>query len=802
MGGLCRIVLSLLAAGPNRGLVADPAEVRLRGPDARAQVVVTGPAGVDLTHGGRVRFQSLDPAVARVDQSGVVSPAGDGETWVTVRAEEESAAVRVVVDGGDGLRPVRFVGEVVTVLTRLGCNAGACHGKASGQNGFRLSLLGSDPYLDFDSLVRDGRGRRVFPAAPGSSLMLRKPTAGLPHGGGKRLDPGSAEYRTLERWIGQGMPFDPAGEPALAALEVRPGVRAVARGAGQQLRVVARYADGSEADVTRLAQYQSNASDLADVDVFGRVTVKSGTGEAAVMARFGGRVAAARVSVPLGADVPRWEAPSPRNLVDRFVFEKLKTLGLPPSPACADGEFARRSSLDICGTLPDPSAVADLEADNDPEKRVRWVERLLERPEYADLFAMKWSAVLRNKRTLGRLSQPGTFAFHAWVRQVMAANVPYDQFVTSILTARGDAAVNPAVVWFRQAVTAEDQADDTAQLFLGVRLQCARCHHHPFERWGRDDYDGFAALFSRVGRKPGADPVTPRVFVLPADPGGRPHPPRLLGSARPLDLEPGADPREALAEWLRRPDNPYFARAAVNRYWKHFFGRGLVEPEDDLRVSNPPTHPELLDALAADFVAHGFDLKRLVLTLATSRAYERSSEPNAWNALDRQAFSRFTPRRLPAEVLLDAIDTVTGTAEAFAGLPRGLRAVQLPDEGFDSPGRFLDAFGRPKRESVCECERSAEASLTQSLHLLNSTEIERKLAAPGGRAARWAEGTRPDAENVAALYRVALSRDPNADERAACLAHLARRRPEGKLKEGYEDLIWSVINTKEFAFVQ
>ncbi len=808
MGASSLILVALMIAGvvPTSALVADPTEARLRGSDSRLQIVVSDRSGADLTHTPGVRFESLDTSVARVGPSGVVSPVGEGEATVTVRAGDEIARVRVIVSDMDDRRTVGFTNEVIPILTRLGCNAGACHGKSSGQNGFRLSLLGSDPAFDHESLVRDGRGRRVFPLAPGQSLMLRKPTAAIPHGGGKRLELDSPEYRILKRWIGQGTPFDPIGEPVLTGLEVRPGSRVLVNKAEQQLRVVARYDDGTESDVTGRARFQSNAPELADVDGSGRVTVGSGMGDAAVMARFGGRVGVATITVPLGSELPAWEPPPSRNLVDRFVFDKLKILGLPPSPSCTDAEFARRSSLDLCGILPSPADIVALESGRDPAKRVKWIDRLLDRPEYADRFAMTWTAILRNKRSLGKLSQPGTFALAAWVRQALAENLPYDRFVTAILTAKGDAAVNPAVVWFRQVSTAEDQADDTAQLFLGLRLQCARCHHHPFERWSQADYYGFASLFSRIGRKPSSDPVTPRIFVLAegqaTDPTGRTYPPRLLGSTEPLNLAPGRDPREILAEWLRQPENPFFARAIVNRYWKHLFGRGLIEPEDDLRASNPPTHPELLDALADDFIRHGFDLKRLVRLLATSRAYERSSEPNRWNTLDRQAYSRFLPRRLPAEVLLDAIDTVTGSSEMFAGLPRGTRAVQLPDDGFDTPGRFLSVFGRPKRESVCECERNSEASLTQSLHLLNSPEIERKISASDGRAARWVVDPRPDAEKIDELYRIALARLPTVEERGACLEHLAYRRCEGRLKQGYEDWIWSVINLKEFSFVE
>jgi len=805
------LIATLWGLGPFRAMEVDPPTVLLDGPEARVQLAVTGyghdGTATDLTTGRGVRYDVADPAVVRVDDSGEVRPLCNGETRIRVRAEAGgSVEVRVTVIEADGRRPVRFAGEVVPVLTKLGCNAGTCHGKSGGQNGFRLSLLGADPTLDFESLAREGRGRRVFPAAPEASLVLKKPSAQVPHGGGKRFEIGSAEYRTLARWIGQGMPYRPDSEAALISLEARPGTRVVFRGGAQQIRAVAHYADGSERDVTRLADYRSNEPDLVDVNGRGRVTVRAGVGKTAVVVRFGGHVAVARLTVPSGERVPQETPPEPGNLVDRHMDAALQTLGLSPNPPCDDATFARRSSLDLCGLLPTPEDVDAFAADDGPDKRRKWVERLLDRPESADLFAMEWSALLRNKRTLGTLSQPGTFAFHAWVRQAFAENMPYDRFVASILTATGDAGVNPPVVWFRQVPTAEGQADDVAQLFLGVRLQCARCHHHPFERWGQDDYYGFAAFFSRVGRKPGRDPVTPRIFVLPegtaTDPlTGRSYGPRVPGSHNTPTLGPERDPRAALVDWLRRPDNPYFARAVVNRYWKHFFGRGLVEPEDDFRASNPPLLPELLDALADDFVRHGFDLKRLAHTLATSRAYGRSSELNTRNGADRQGFSRFVPRRLPAEVLLDAIDTVCGTAGSFEGLPRGTRAVQLPDEGFDTPGRFLDTFGRPKRETVCGCERASEPSLSQGLHLLNSAEVERKVSHPDGRAARWASKPRPDAERVDALYRLAFARRPTDAERAACLAHLARRRSEGRLRQGFEDLIWAVINTKEFGFV-
>jgi hypothetical protein len=801
------LLAAYLMAPPLARLEVEPGAVVIRGSDGAAQLLVTGRKAdgqsVDLTHDPAVRFETSDARVVRIEPGGMVRPSGDGEARIIVRWEDREATARVVVEDFADRRLVSFAGEVVPILTKSGCNAGACHGKASGQNGFRLSLIGSDPTQDFESLVREDRGRRVFPSAPGSSLMLRKPTALVPHGGGRRFEPESAESRTIARWIAQGARFDPEAGPTLARLDISPARRRIGPRGRQQLRVIACFDDGSEADVTRLAQFQTNAPDLAVADDRGLVEARDGVGEAAIMARYGGRVAVARVVVPNGGEQPAWDDPRSTNRIDPLLFGKLRELGIPPSPACTDAEFARRSALDLCGILPDPADVVAFESDPDPDKRTRWVDRLLDRPEYADLFAMTWSAILRNTRSLGDLSKPGTFAFHDWIRQAIAENMPYDRFVAALLTAQGDPAYNSPVVWYRHFKTPEEQADDAAQLFLGLRIACARCHHHPADSWGQADYHGFAALFARVGRKPGDDPVTPRIFVLPeglaTDPlTGISFPPRVLGGSALIDLGPRDDPRRRLADWLREPGNPYFARAVVNRYWKHFFGRGLVEPEDDLRASNPSSIPELLDALADDFVAHGYDLKRLVRTIATSRAYDRSSLPTELNARDRRNFARFYPRRLPAEVLFDAIGRVTGSPESFEGVPAGFRAVQLPDEGFSS--YFLDVFGRPKRESACACERSDEPSLSQGLHLLNSETIQRHLADDRGRAARWASNPGPDEMKINELYRLAYSRPPTADEQSVCLAHLARRRAEGKLREGFEDLVWTLINTKEFLF--
>lgn len=786
-----------------------PRAIRLVGSTARAQILVTGTrvdgGSVDLTDSAR--YESLDSGVATIGPTGEVQASGPGRGRLRVEAAGLHAVVEVVVEDFDDGRPVDFETEIIPILTRAGCNSGACHGKAIGQNGFRLSLFGFDPDLDFDALAREGRGRRVFPPAPTRSLLLRKATAAIPHGGGRRIAPGSPEQETLVRWIARGMPRRTDRPVRLEAIVLEPSEVTIASGGTQRLRVAARYSDGTTRDVTRLSQFQSNAADLASVDDQGRVTALEGVGVAAVMARHGGQVAVSRVVVPLAGAATPPTSESTVSLVDQHVSEQLRKLGLVASEPCTDAEFARRSSLDIRGILPDPADVIALERDRDPARREKWVDRMLDSPEYSELFALKWSAILRNKAQLGTISRPATFAFHGWIRQAIAENLPYDRFVAAIVAARGDYLTNPPVAWYRQMTTTEqrqEKVDDTAQLFLGVRIQCARCHHHPYERWSQRDYYGFASFFERVGQKPGEDPSAPRVFLRPSGMAlhpltGEPEPPRPLGGP-PLDSDaPSADPRQALADWMAEPANPFFARAVVNRYWKHFLGRGLVEPEDDLRVSNPPTNPELLDALADGFVRQGFDLRWLIRQIATSQAYGRSSQPGPNNASDRQNYARFLPRRIPAEVLLDAIDRVTGVPESYPGLPPGTRAVQLPDEGYSS--YFLDIFGRPRRESVCECERGVEPSLSQTLHLLNSAEIHRKLTDDRGRAAALAADPGPDAEKVVGLYRLALARPPDGEELAVCLEHLERSRAEGRSRVGFEDLIWTLLNTKEFLFV-
>ncbi len=783
-------------------LTLAPEVIELHGPDASVQVLATGTAlngmPVDLTR--RATYRVADETIASVDKTGLVRPRKDGETTLAVTFGSHTATARIKVRGIADPPPISFRNQIVPIFTKLGCNAGGCHGKASGQNGFKLSLLGFEPDYDYEALVKEARGRRLFPAAPDASLLLQKAVAAVPHGGGKRLDVDSHEYRLLRRWIAEGMPYGSPDDPVVVRITVQPEHRILSRGGQQQIRVLAHYSDGSVEDVTRHAQYESNAPDVAQVDEDGLVYVLDRSGESAVMARYQGQVAVFRATVPLGKPIPDYEF-TPNNFVDELTAKKWRELGIVPSKICSDNEFIRRAMLDICGTLPTPQEVIEFVNDTDPNKRAKLIDRLLERPEYADYFALKWADILRVVRGRDQENRYGTYAFYRWIREQIRRDVPYDQFVLGVLAAQGDMRTHPPVAWYRQVRTVEQAVDDTAQVFLGLRIQCARCHHHPFEKWSQDDYYGFAAFFARVARKPGRIRQEEVIYV---NPGGVVRHPKTGKVMKPkgldgpeLDVPPEEDPRVYLVEWMRDPSNPFFAKAVCNRYWAHFFGRGIVDPEDDMRVTNPPTNPELLDALAKDFIANGFSLKHLIRVICTSKTYQLSAEPNEWNKPDTQNFARYYPKRMPAEVLHDAIVQVTNVPTRFNRMPPGTRALQLPDEGITT--YFLTVFGKPPRQSACECERVADANLAQSLHLLNSQEIQGKVSAPNSRASLLAnDKSRSDEEKLKELWLWCYSREPQPDELQTALKYLESKKNK---KEGYEDILWALINTKEFLFI-
>lgn len=707
---------------------------------------------------------------------------------------------------------VSFVNDVVPILTKSGCNVGVCHAKAiTGQRGFLLSLLGYEPDEDYDHLVKASRGRRIIPGAPDQSLLLLKGAALVPHGGGMRLDPKSEEYAVLARWIQQGAPATKPGDSQIVRFEVQPGRGTVQRNSEQQLKAIATFADGSTRDVTRMALYESNDPSMALVSSQGLVRVQNLSGKVSVMVRYQGRVAVFSASIPLGAPVE--SLPPSKNFVDDLVFANLKELGIPPSALCDDATFLRRVTLDIGGRLPTSEEATAFLTSTATDKRERVIDDLLASPDYADFFANKWTALLKNRRD-DASDIVSNFAFHSWVRDGLLANKPYDQFVRELLAATGTVIGNPPVAWYKRVKEPKQQLEDVAQLFLGVRMQCAQCHHHPFEKWSQEDYYSLAAFFTQVGRKPSATRGEDLIFhkrgtaTMVHMKTGVPLKPAALGDAIPA-IPPDSDPRLSLADWMANPNNPFFAKSLVNRYWKHFFQRGLIEPEDDIRDSNPATNPELLAALEKHFIASQFDLKALIRTITQSQAYQLSATPNQHNVVDVQNYSRYYPRRLQAEVLLDAIDRFTGSQTDFPNLPPGTRAVALPDNSYNRSSPFLRVFGRPEGESVCECERVQSSSLAQSLHLINAGDVKAKLAQGGGRAEKLAAESRPHEERVRDLYVAAFARQPRPDELKTALEYLTEVRtdaagntidPQRAARENYQDLLWALINTKEFLF--
>ncbi len=797
-----------------KALAIHPEKITLRGTDESQQLIITATLAdrlQDLT--GEVKYEVANPAVARVTSLGRVIPLTNGTTEVTARYGDKTIKVAVATESCDVNLPINFTNQVVPIFTKLGCNSGGCHGKSGGQNGFAISLLGFVPEMDYAALVKEARGRRLLPSAPEHSLLLLKAIGAMAHGGGKRLEAGSDEYKLLRRWIASGNPFGKPSDPTVTKISIYPEHRILTRNNVQQFAVTAHYSDGTTQDVTQRAQYESNEGEIAVVDGAALVRTLDMSGEAAIMARYQGSVAVFRATVPLGTTTPNYVF-QPKTAVDQFTLKKWKELGIVPSDLCSDEQFIRRVSLDLTGTLPTPAQIKAFLADSSADKRDRLVDALLETPEYTFYFANKWADVLRVKRRNEQARARGTFAFHDWIRQAIAKDMPYDQFAREILAATGDETANPPTVWYKELANAENFVDDLAQVFLGLRMACAQCHHHPYEKWSQDDYWGLAAFFGRLGRKnvqlPGGfanqPALTQVIFNRPAGSvinkrTGKP------AEITPLDAEPmtvGADedPRHKLVDWMVNPKNPFFARAVANRYWAHFFGRGIVDPLDDMRVTNPPSNPELLDALAKDLLDSKFSLKQLIKTIVKSRTYQLSAIPNEFNKHDKQTYARFYPRRMTAEVLFDAVNQVAQSDSGFGGLPSDKhsprRAIMLPDESFAS--YFLDVFGRPQRISACECERVSEANLAQALHLLNSDEVQNKLARANGRADLLARDPRPDAEKVEELFLWAFSRRPSAEHLQVALSHIARHAPNKKL--AYENLLWALINTKEFVFNQ
>lgn len=700
---------------------------------------------------------------------------------------------------------VSFVNDVMPRLMKAGCAAGACHAKQEGQNNFKLSVFGYDALSDYTEIVRDGRGRRLFLAAPEESLLIKKATGAIPHEGGARFEKGSETYETLLTWMRQGAPFSPKDEPRLVSIRVEPREKIAARSATQQLKVTAAYSDGKTRDVTALTDYLSQDKEMAVVDEHGLVKAGNTSGEGIIVARYMGLVDVARVTVPSDKSLPAalYEKLPVNNEIDRLIHARHQKLGILPSDLCTDEEFLRRAALDIIGRLPAISMTKAFLADTRADKRARLVDELLRHPNYADHWAVRWGDLIRPNPS--RVGVKPVYLLDQWLRDSFRANKPYDQMVRELLTAQGSSHEHGPVAIFRDKREPEDASAFVGQIFLGVRLECAKCHHHPNEKWSQEDYFQLAAFFGQMKRKGQgiSAPISgePEFWWYGGE-GQVTHPvTEAVMTPRPPDgpempYAKDRDPRAMLADWMAGSDNPFFAKAIVNRIWAEFTGRGIVEPVDDIRVSNPPTNGPLLDWLARDFAAHGYDLHHLIRTITTSRAYQLSSQPNEHNVADTKNYSRALKRRLPAEVLLDAVCDVTGVRDTFSGLPPGARAVQTWNHKLES--EFLDAFGRPNASQECPCERDRKPSVVQALHLMNSNSLQNKLSSQEGVASQLAKGTLPEPRIVTELYLAAFCRLPTPAESQTALRFFSA--PGATRQSAIEDLAWALINSAEFVF--
>lgn len=796
-------------AAPPEPIVAlelSPSKFTLSGSRAKQQMLATANPETPIDATRRVAWSCEPAGIVEVDSNGVVVPLQDGTAVITAAAEGVSVQATVEVVNTNAKTPVDFDQDVQAVLTRWGCNQGACHGKQRGQNGFQLSLLGFDSNFDYEALVMEARGRRVFPAAPDQSLLLQKPIGKVPHGGGKLLSEDSDGYQILRDWVEAGLARK-TELPRFERITVYPEARTLKNLAEQQLQVTAYYSDGSTRDVTHLAAFQSSESAIVGVSEEGLVTAGPITGDAAIMARFLGEIAICHIDIPLQGEVTDdFYANLPKqNFIDSLVWDKLKRLRLTPSAPCDDATFLRRVHLDIIGRLPTADEARAFLESTSANKRAELIDKLLERPEYADFWANKWVDLLRPNPY--RVGIKAVFNLDAWIRDAFRKNMPYDQFVREIVAAQGSTfdESSPVTV-FRDRRDPDEITTMVAQLFLGIRLDCAKCHHHPFEVWGQDDFYSFAAYFSRLGRK--GTGLSPPIsgseeVVFASTSGSVRHPltgevmePRPLFGSVPEPVNEYRDLREQLAAWMTSDTNPYFAQVAVNRVWADLMGRGIVDPVDDLRGTNPPSNAALLNALAEEFRKMDYDLKKLLKAITSSYVYALSAEPNERNLMDTRNYSRHYRQRLRAEVLLDAVCDITKVPESFAAMPPGSRATELWTHR--SGSLFLDAFGRPDPNQDPPCERQEESSVVQALHLMNAPNLHSKVTSDKGRAAELAATDWEPARIVEELYLLAYSRFPTDEEKSIATTLFT----DGKRnkRQATEDLMWALVNTPEFVF--
>ncbi len=783
-----------------------PSTVLLSSTAARQLLVVQRVQDAQLAGqlGNGIAWESSDPNVVRVENNFAI-PVGNGAATLTARLGDAVAQAHVEVTGQDTPFQWSFRNHVESVLSKAGCNGGACHGARAGKNGFRLTLFGFDLDADYEYLTRQARARRIVPSDPGRSLLLTKPTGAIPHKGGIRFEVDSLEYRVLAEWIAGGAPSHRSDDPIIHRLEVLPGVSLQQVGARQQLVVLAHFSDGHVEDVTHWAKFTALQQSVAQVDGQGIVEIM-GPGEGAIKVWYLNINAMAFLSVPFPNDVQPdvFTQAARRNFIDEHILKKLQSLNLPPSAPCDDATFLRRAFLDTLGVLPTEAETRSFLEDYSPDKRERLIDELLARPEFIDYWSYKWSDLLLASGQ--RLRPDALAAYSGWIRQQVALNTPWDEFVRRLVTANGSTFENGAANFYALHQEPTEMAETVSQAFLGLAINCAKCHNHPLEKWTNDQYYGFANMFSRVRAKGwggdfrGGDGLrvvfadTRGELLQPTT--GRPQPPRPL-DGDPIAPDDTTDRRVHLALWLTSPENPYFTRSIVNRVWANFFGVGLVEKVDDIRATNPASNEELLTDICRYVVEQRYDLKELIRVILQSAAYQRSSEATPGNEPDDRFYARHYPRRLSAEVMLDAVSQATDSPTLFPNQKQGLRALQLSDT--DVASNFLSTFGRPDRLITCECERSAEPSMTQALHLYNGDTLTSKLQSAEGRIARHLASGDSDETIVQTAYLVCLSRFPTDAEKKQLLQELAAA-PDEERRAGIEDLYWSILTSKEFLF--
>lgn len=813
----CQLAVSLVGLPTNKvrgqeaGLKIIPEKIELDSPDEVDQLIVTvlapNQSSADVTE--QAKFE-VSPPIALITGQGQVQALQSGEAAIKISWREQSASIPIRIGRIEEAAPISFHRDVLPMLTKSGCNSGGCHGKAEGQNGFRLSVFGSDAEADLDAIMRESRGRRVSLASPDESLLLQKAAGILPHGGGVKIERDSVWYRKLRRWIADGCPHNPTEVDSVLGIEVEPAELSFPVAATHQLRVTAVYESGFRRGVTVESDFQSNFDAVAGVDSLGKVRVNEVPGEAAILVRYQGQVGICRVtrpkqtsalgSIPVG------------NKLDAAVANKLNGLGIPASPRVNDAGFVRRVYLDTIGRLPTLEETRSFLEDTSADKRDRLIDQLLQRPEYAEYWAMLWSDLLRvDKDKIGGEAAAG---MHSWLRESFSQNKPYDLFAKEILTASGSTLAGSPAPFFQVHDSPESLTKSVSQLFLGVRIECAQCHHHPMEKWDRGDFYSLASFFTGIERNGGVNgsvtirdgkatdlqiPKTTRVVTAkPLGESSLESDPNADANASPTETSKSdVARRQSLADWATSADNPFFATLICNRLWGHYLGRGIIEPIDDIRATNPPSNPELLDELRKELIASKFDLKHVTRIILQSETYQRSSTSTSENADDLQNYSHGLWKSMPAEVLLDSISDVTGTPAEFQGWPRGTRAIQIWDSQIPSP--FFSTFGRPTRQTVCSCERDEEPSITQALHMLNAPELESMLHNRKGRVARLATSSLSDSAIITELYLVAFSRQPSNEE----LEHgVELLRTSSNRREACEDFLWSLMNNKEFMFIR